>query len=361
MKEKEDLLKLLSEAVGPSGREDDVRQRLEELWRPFVTTMRTDAMGNLIALQRGNSPEPRPAIMVAAHLDEIGLIVTQIEKGFLQIAPIGGTDRRILLGQEVLVHGRKELPGIIGTRPPHVLAAEERKKTVPWEKLFVDLGLPTSKVKELVRVGDPISIKQPLLSLKGHRYAGKALDNRASVAALTLALEELAQREHAWDLYAVATSQEEVGIKGAITSAYGIDPQLAVALDVTFGKQADDSQTGVFELDKGPAIGLGPNCHPKLSQRLKDTANELEIPYQLEPIPRSSGTDAWGIQVAREGIPTGLLSIPIRYMHQPIETLAERDVERTGRLLAALIAGLERNYQPRWADEEETQAERSDS
>ncbi|MCD4739192.1 MAG: M42 family metallopeptidase [Anaerolineae bacterium] len=360
MKNKDNLLMQLSEAAGPSGHEESIRHQLEELWRPFVTTMRADAMGNLIAVQQGSGPEPRPAVMAAAHLDEIGLIVTQIEEGFLHIAPIGGTDRRVLLGLEVLVHGREDIPGLIGTRPPHVLSAEERQKTVPWEKIFVDVGLPAEKVGQLIRVGDPISTRQPLLTLENRRVAGKALDNRASVVALTLALEELAQREHAWDFYAVATVQEEVGLKGAITSAYGINPQLAVALDVTFGKQEDDSKIGVFELDKGPTIGLGPNFHPQLLQRMEATAKELEIPYHLDPTPGASGTDAWGIQVAREGIPTSLLSIPVRYMHQPVETLARRDVERTGRLLAAFVAGLESSYRPGWKDEVDETAERSD-
>ncbi|MEA3309988.1 MAG: M42 family metallopeptidase [Chloroflexota bacterium] len=359
MKKNDDLLRQLSEATGPSGHEESLRHQLEELWRPLVTTLRSDAMGNLIAMQQGTGPEPRPAVMAAAHMDEIGLIVTQIEEGFLHIAPIGGTDRRVLLGLEVLVHGREDIPGLIGTRPPHVLSTEERKKTVPWEKLFVDVGLPAEKIAQLIRVGDPISIRQPLLALENKRFAGKALDNRASVVALTLALAELVQREHAWDFYAVATVQEEVGLKGAITSAYGVDPQLAVALDVTFAKQEDDSKTGVFALDKGPTIGLGPNFHPQLFQRIEAAAKELEIPYQLEPTPGASGTDAWGIQVAREGIPTSLLSIPVRYMHQPVETLAWQDVERTGRLLAALVAGLESTYRPGWENEGDGPSARS--
>ena len=344
------LLKQLSEAIGPSGREDKVRDEITSLWRPLVDDLRTDAMGNLIALQKGTA-SPARSLMLAAHMDEIALIVTKIEKGFLHVHRIGGVDRRALLGLDVIVHGRRDLPGVIGTRPPHVLSAEERKKIVPWEQLFVDVGLPEDEVESLVATGDPISIRRPMLELKHKRAAGKAMDNRASVAAVTLALEALRQVEHAWDVYAVATVQEEVGLKGAITSAYGVDPQMTVALDVTFAKQAGDSNPGVFELDKGPTIGVGPNFHPQVVQRLRDAAKQWEIPYQIEPLPRSSGTDAWGIQVAREGIPTGLLSIPIRYMHQPIETVALQDVERTGRLLSAFIGALPADYRPRWEDE----------
>lgn len=347
------LLRQLSEAVGPSGRECPIRQSIQALWEPFSDEIRTDAMGNLIALQRGTTgdSQPRPALMVAAHMDEIALIVTGMERGFLRVGRIGGADPRVLLGQEVTVHGKEPLPGIIGTRPPHVLSADERKKVVQWDKLFVDVGLPAEKVATLVQVGAPISIRRPLIELRNQRVAGKAMDNRASVAAVTLALESLRHREHAWDFYAVATVQEEVGLKGAITSAYGVAPQIAIALDVTFAKQANDQAPGTFDLDKGPALGIGPNFHPQLLQRLRDAAKAEEIPYHLEPAPGRSGTDAWGIQVAREGIPTGLLSIPVRYMHQPVETLALRDVERAARLLTAFVAGLEPDYRPRWEDE----------
>jgi endoglucanase len=216
---------------------------------------------------------------------------------------------------------------------------------------MIDVGLPAEEVRALVRVGDPVTIRQSTMALKNGCVAGKAMDNRASVAALTLALEALRHREHAWDFYAVATVQEEVGVKGAITSAYGISPTIAVALDVTFARQYNDSNPGVFELGKGPTIGVGPNFHPQMVKRLAEAAESDEIPIELEPLPGSSGTDAWGIQVAREGIPSGLISIPVRYMHQPVETVALVDIERAGRLLAGFVCGLEHGYTPRWEDE----------
>ncbi|MGC9397942.1 MAG: M42 family metallopeptidase [Anaerolineae bacterium] len=347
----ETLLKELSEISGLAGREDAVRRHLQALWEPWVDELRTDALGNLIGVQRGATAAPRPELMLAAHMDEIGLVVTEIEKGFLHVGRVGGVDLRVLLGLRVTVHGRRALPGVIGTRPPHVLSAEERKKVVPWEKLFVDLGLPAEEVQDVVGVGDPVSIHRPLLTLQNRRVAGKALDNRASVAALTQALEMLRAIRHDWDVYAVATVQEEVGIKGAITGAYGVAPQLAVALDVTFAKQAGDSEAGAFALDKGPTVGVGPNFHPQVVERLREAAKSREIPYQVEVLPGSSGTDAWGIQVAREGVPTGLLSIPVRYMHQPVEMVALGDIERTARLLAAFVADLPGDYTPRWEDE----------
>ena len=332
------LLRRLSEAEGIAGFEGPIRGVVREAWEPFVDEMHEGKLGSLIALKKGTGPEPRPRLMLAAHMDEIGLMVTDIEEGFLRITRVGGTDRRVLLGLEVIVHGRRDLPGIVATRPPHVLPKKERKKTVPWDQLFVDVGLPEEQVRELVSIGDLISVRRELLELKNRRVAGKALDDRACVAAVTLGLERLSRVEHAWDLLAVATAQEETGLKGAIASAYGVSPDLAIALDVNFGKQPGLKDADTLQLGEGPSIAVGPNFHPKLVSRLKDVAEDHEIPYQMDPVPGRSGTDAWAIQVTREGVPTALVSIPVLYMHQPVETLSSEDVERAGRLLAAFVS-----------------------
>lgn len=289
--------------------------------------------------------------MIAAHMDEIGLLVTGIEGEFLRCHEVRGIDRRILMGLQVCVHGRRSLPGVIGSRPPHVLPTSERQNIPPWHELFIDVGLSSDEIKDLVRVGDAITVQQPLLALKNDRVAGKAMDNRASVAALTLTLEALSRRDHTWDVYAVATAQEEMGVKGATTSAYGIAPELAIALDVTFAKQHNDTNPGTFELDKGPALGVGPNFHPALIARIREVAKKEEIAFDVEPLPGSSGTDAWAIQITQEGVPVCLISIPVRYMHQPVETLALRDVERTARWVTSFITGLEPDFRPRWEDE----------
>lgn len=347
------LLKQLSEARGPSGREAPITRLLQDLWRPFCHDLRVDAMGNLIGVRYGAGPEPRRRLMLAAHMDEIGLIVTGLKDGFLHIAPIGGTDRRVLLGQPVVVHGKRDLPGIIGARPPHVLSAEERNKFLPWHKLYVDVGLAPEDVADLVSVGDTISIERSLIELKNGFVAGKALDNRASVAILTLALEALSRHTHTWDVYAVATVQEEVGTKGALTAAYGVAPDLAIALDCTFAQQNDDSGPGTYDMGKRVYLGIGPNFHPALLADLKRVAEREEIPVGLDPAPGHSGTDAWAIQVARVGVPTALVEAAVRYMHQPVETLALRDLERAARLLSAFAAHLEPAYQPTWNDAEE--------
>ena len=338
------FLKQLSEVNGLSGYEDSVRALLYRTWDPFVDEVREGKLGSLIALKRGAGPEPRPKLMLAAHMDEIGLMVTGVEKGFLRVTQVGGTDRRVLLGLEVIVHGQRDLPGIVATRPPHVLPEAERKKTVSWDRIFVDVGLPAEEVEQLVAVGDVISIQRDMVELKSRHVAGKAMDDRACVAAVTLALEQLAGVRHAWDVFAVATVQEETGLKGAIATAYGVAPDMAVALDVTFGKHPGVAEVDGFPLGEGPTIGIGPNFHPKLVARLREIAKAHEVPYQIEAVPGPSGTDAWAIQVSREGVPAALISIPIRYMHQPVETLAVQDVERAGRLLAAFVAGLEPDF-----------------
>jgi len=338
------LLKQLSEVEGLSGYEGPVRELVRKLWQPLVDEMHDGKLGSLIALKRGAGDGPRPKLMLAAHMDEIGLMVTGIEKGFLRITRVGGTDRRVLLGLEVIVHGRRDLPGVVATRPPHVLPEEEREKIVPWDKIFVDVGLPVEEVEQLVEVGDLISIRREMVELKNRRVAGKAMDDRSCVAIVTLALEHLSRVEHAWDVFAVATTQEEVGLKGATTSAYGVAPDLAVALDVTIGAHPGIRRTDGLPLGKGPSIGVGPNFHPKLAARLKEVAQAHEIPYHIEPTPGRSGTDAWAIQVTHEGIPTALLGLPLRYMHQPVEMLDVQDVERAARLLAAFIAELETDF-----------------
>lgn len=338
------LLKKLSEVNGVAGFEDPVRELVRRTWEPLVDEMREDKIGSLIALKKGTKAEGAPKLMLAAHMDEVGLMVTGTEEGFLRIARVGGTDRRILPGLDVVVHGRRDLPGIVATRPPHVLPRDERKKIVPWDKIFVDVGLPKDEVGALVSIGDPISIRREMSELKNHCVAGKAMDDRACVAAVTLALEQLGRVKHTWDVFAVATAQEETGLKGAITSAYGVAPDLAIALDVTFGQHPGVSKTTSFPLGKGPCIGIGPNFHPKLVKRLKEVAKAHETPYHMDPIPGRSGTDAWAIQVTREGVPTALVSVPVRYMHQPVETLDVRDVKRAGRLLATFIAELEADF-----------------
>ena len=338
------LLKRLSEANGVSGYEHQVRQLVQEEFGRLADEVRTDALGNVIALKRGDGPAPRPAILIATHMDEIGLIVSDLEEGFLHFQQVGGYDDRVLLGQEVLVHGRRTLPGIIGARPPHVLSQKERGQPVPYDKLRIDVGLSPEELPKVVRVGDLVTMKRELIELQGDLVAGKALDDRVSVVAAAICLEELGRMRHLWDVYAVATVQEEVGVYGAITSTYHLRPDLGIAIDVTWAKQPGAADEYTYELGKGPTIGCGPNFHPKLQQALVETAEKLELSYHMEPAARPGGTDAYAIQISREGIPAELISIPLRNMHTPVETVSIKDIERSGRLLAAFIARLDGDF-----------------
>jgi len=340
------LLKELSEASGVSGYEFQLRQIVRRQFASWADETKEDALGSAIALKRGAADRDGRCykVMLAGHMDEIGLMVLKLEGSFLRFTQVGGFDRRTLLGQEVIVHGREALPGIIGSRPPHVLPEAARSKPVPWDELFIDVGLGEGRLRELVRVGDLITLRRDFRELENGRVSGKAFDDRAGVAAVVHCLEVLSSLQHKWDVYAVATAQEEAGLKGAMTSAYGIEPDVAVAIDMGFGDMPGLSEMDTIEMDGGPAIAFGPTAHPLIHQRLVDVATKQEIPYQIEPIPGRSGTDAWAIQVAREGIPTGLLSIPTRYMHTPVETLVLKDVARTGRLLAHFISSLDAEF-----------------
>jgi len=338
------FLRHLSEAAGVSGYEEGIRKLVVEQFGQFADEVRTDKLGNVIALKRGEGKGPHPRIMLAGHMDEIGLMVTQVERGFLHFTTVGGIDPRVLLSQEVVVHGQRSVPGIIGSRPPHVLPREERRKPQPVEKLFIDIGLPEEEAGQLIRVGDLATIRRQFTELRNGWVAGKGFDDRAAVAAIGFCLQELARMRHQWDVYAVATVQEEVGLRGAITSTYHIMPQVGIAIDVSFGEAPGQPEGVGIKMDKGPAIAFGANIHPQVHQGLVKAAQALEIPHQIEPVPGRSGTDAWAMQVTREGVPTGLLSIPLRYMHTSVETLVIRDVERTGRLLAGFVGRLDEAF-----------------
>jgi len=340
------LLRDLSQASGVSGFEEGVRSIVRQAFAPYVSAMRQDALGNLIALREGQRADgvPRRSIMLAAHMDEIGLMVTAIDQGFLRFTRVGGVDVRTILGQEVVVHGARDLPGVIGSRPPHVLPREEMEKPIPLEEMFIDVGLPADKMAELIHVGDVVTLRRDMLELGDSYLSGKAFDDRACVVTLAVCLEALSAMKHEWDVYAVATTQEEVGYRGAIASAYGLAPDIGLAVDVTFGAQQGVAEHESCAMDGGPAIALGPNIHPLIHARLVKTATDYEIPHQIEVAPHPGGTDAWALQITRQGIPSGLLSVPLRYMHTTVETACLRDIARTGRLMALFIAGLREDF-----------------
>ncbi|AZR72834.1 aminopeptidase [Anoxybacter fermentans] len=341
----EKFLAQLTEIPGVSGYEGRMGDLIGQAFSPYVDEIRKDNLQNLIALKKGEG-ENCPSIMLAAHMDEIGLMVAKIEeKGFLRITSIGGVDERTILAQEVTVHGKKPLYGIVGAKPPHLQEPDERKKAVKMEDLYVDCGLPEEKIRELVRVGDPITVNREYTSLHNKRAAAKALDDRAGVAVILEVFKELQYLKHTVDVYGVATVQEEVGTRGAFTSTYGIMPDLGIAIDVGFGHMPGIlNKEDTINLGKGAAIGIGPHVHPKIFKKLKELADELKISYQLEPSPYPGGTDAYAIQITRSGVPTGLISIPLRYMHTSVETLDLEDIRTAARLLAQFIARIDHEF-----------------
>ncbi len=338
-----DHLKKLVEAHAPSGYEAPIADILREDWAGLVDAFDSDRLGSLIGIKRATRPsQPTRKIMLAAHMDEIGLMVRQIEDGFIYLHSINGIDSRVMLAQPVLVHGRRALPGVVATVPPHMLTAAERKKYPPIDALVVDVGLSADEVAALVRIGDLVTVDVPLMELKGRKVAAKAMDDRACIAAMTTCLQALQGMHHSWDVYATATVQEEVGLRGATTAANAIEPDCAIALDVGFAEQPGVAPGG--KLGGGPQLGIGANFHPKMVERLQEVAKYYDISWQSDVMPARSGTDAWAIQVARGGVPTALLSLPLRNMHSPVETLDLKDIERCGRWLAHFIHELDESF-----------------
>lgn len=354
MPELKDFLKQMLSLPGLSAYEGPVREAIAEAWKPLVDSLTVSKVGSLHGLKRGTGAEPRPKILLATHMDAIGLMVTGISAGgLLRFTEVGGVDPRILPGMPVMVYGRRELPGIIVQPPDSLLPASQKGKPIAMAHLLVDTGLEEEEVRAAVRVGDLVAFATPPTDLAGDVISGHSLDNRASVAAVTVCLEELQHIKHGWDVYAVATAQEEETFIGGFTSPYEIQPQLAVAVDVTFAKGPGSSDWRTVPLGKGITLDLGPNTHPKLWEEFKALAERLELPFAMGVYPSGSGTDAYPMQVVNEGIPTMVVGIPLRYMHTPVEVVSYKDINRAGHLLAQFIAGLTPEFMDKLSYESE--------
>ena len=347
------FLKSLISVSGLSAHEAPVSAIIQKRWKPLVDEVSTSRLGSLHGFKRGISPKKaskkstRPSVLIAAHMDAIGLMVSRISEGFLHIAEIGGIDPRVLPGTPVIVHASgsgEDLPGVIAMPQADLLPDGEGKGAVGLNYLLVDVGLTPHDVSKRVRVGDLVAFNTEPVEMSGETVSGHSLDNRASVAALTVCLEELKSRSHVWDVWAVASTQEEINLGGAQTSVFETRPSLAVAVDVTYGKGPGANGWETFAPGKGVTLGIGPNIHPFLHKRVAEVAKQAEIPFSREPIPRMSGTDAISMQVALEGIPTMVIGIPLRYMHTPVEVVSLKDIQRAGRLLAEFVASLEEDF-----------------
>jgi len=331
-----DLLDKLLRAGAPSGYEGPAA----EVWREAASfaEVSVDGIGSTIA----RIGDASPLLAVVGHIDEIGLIVTHVdEKGFLWFAPVGGWDPQILVGQRVEVRGKDGLvPGVAGRKPIHLLAPDQRKKAVELKGMHIDIGAADrEEAEQLVRVGDPVVIAAEPMAVAGDRLVSRAMDNRLGAYTALESLRRCAEGDGPGGSFAaVAAVQEEIGLFGARTAAFQIRPDIAIAVDVTHATDApgvDEKEIGSHPLGSGPAIGRGSTLSPKVFELLVETAEAEGIDYSISASGRGTSTDADVLQISRAGIPTGVVSIPLRYMHSPVEMVDLRDVEATVELLAA--------------------------
>ncbi|MEM9990214.1 MAG: M42 family metallopeptidase [Bacteroidota bacterium] len=338
-----DLLKAVCAAPGAPGYEQRIRELVVQEVTPLVDEVHIDAMGSVIAIKKGKAPK---RAMVAAHIDEIGFMVTHIDDdGFLRFDTLGGFDPKTLTSQRVIVHGKKDLIGVLGAKPIHIMKPEERKKVVPISDYFVDLGMPREEVIKYVSVGDAITRERELIEI-GDCVNSKSLDNRVSVFILLETLRELQGQEVPYDIYAAFTVQEEVGLRGATVAATGFTPDFGFGLDVTIAFDTPSAQAHemVTQLGKGTAIKIKDGhsiCDFRMVAYLKQLANTHEIAWQPEVLP-AGGTDTAALQRSgKGGAIAGAISIPLRNMHQTIEMVHKKDIRATIDLLKVALTKLD--------------------
>ena len=344
-----EILEPLSNASGIVGREDEVRGIMKKLLKPYTDEVREDKLGNVIGIKQGK--EKAPKVMIAGHMDEIGLLIKTISKeGFLQFMKLGGIDDRVLLAQKVLVYTDKGvLHGIIGSKPPHIQKEEERKKVQTSDELFIDIGASSQEeVKRMgVKIGDVVGFDVKYAKIGKSVVIGKAFDDRIGCAMVVEILRRLGKSSEC-TVYGVGTVQEEVGLRGATTASFGIYPDVGIALDVTVAGDVP----GVREVEASVKMGKGPSLcvadfglitHPKVLKLLVAAAEENNIHYQLEAgLPGS--TDAARMALTREGVPSGTVSIPTRYIHSPTSMLNLDDVEASIKLVVAAIKQVPKHF-----------------
>lgn len=324
---------------GPSGFEEAVARRAKELLEPLVDEITADSMGNVLALRRCGKPGARQ-LLLDAHLDEVGFIVTEVAEGFLKFSALGGLDERTLPGREVRVLAPEgPLYGVVACLPPHVLTAEQKEQAVEIKNLFIDLGLSQAEAEKRVPIGTPGVFEGPMFDLQGDNFVSKALDDRICAAVVLQVLENLKGEELPCDLAVMFSAQEEVGLRGATPGAFRLAPDWCIAVDVTHARTPDAPKGETFEAGKGCTVGVGPNANRAMTKAIMDVAKEQEIPYSVEVMPRSSGTNGWAIQITRQGVATAIVSVPVKYMHSPVEAASLADAEAAADLITAFIRG----------------------
>jgi putative aminopeptidase FrvX len=338
-----EFLKKLLLTPSPSGYERPIQDVVRSWAQAFADEVRTDRHGNVMAVL---NPAGQPRIMLAGHCDQIGLMVQHIDdNGFLYVQPIGGWDMQILLGQKLTVWTRDGgVAAVVSRRAPHLLTNEERNKVPQFSDIWVDIGAKDrDEAQSLVTPGDPATIELGVRELRNRIVSSAGLDDKVGVWTVMETLRLLHGRPLEAAVYCVSTVQEEIGLRGATTSAYGIQPAIGIAVDVTHASDTpgnDKKQLGETRLGSGPAVFRGPNINPRVFERLEKTAKAHEIPIQVRGAPRATGTDANVMQLSREGVATGLIGIPNRYMHSPVELVSLDDLEKAANLLAEFCLGV---------------------
>jgi putative aminopeptidase FrvX len=350
-KESESFLMDVLEAPSPSGYEQPAAKIWRDYVKPHVDELIPDVHGNSIAVL---NPDAEFKFMLAGHIDEIGLMITHIDdKGYIYTAQIGGMDPSLLVGQRVKIIAQKgSVFGVIGRKAIHLMKPEERKKGVEMENIWVDIGADSKKAaQKRVCVGDPIVVDVAARKLNKDKLVSRATDDKTGAFVVAEVMKALARRKLKICVMGVATVQEEVGLRGAITSSYRVNPDAGFALDVTFASdhpETDPKKIGEVKLGKGPVLHRGPNINPVLEKELFKTAEKHKIPYQLTAEPRGTGTDANAMQLSRGGAATALISIPNRYMHTPVEVISMKDLDNTVKLIVNYLAAhpATRDYRP---------------
>lgn len=334
-----EMLSALCPLPGPSGFERPVAMRAAELLRPLVDEVSIDRMGNLIGVRRCGLPGAK-RVLLDAHLDEIGLIVIGAEEGFLRFHTIGGVDPRMLPDREVTILTNPPLFGVVACLPPHVQKAGDADKSVPIPDLFIDTGLTQDEVEARIPAGTPCVFRDGCFPLGQRQMCGKSMDDRACFVTLLRAAQLLQEKKLDVDLYILGSTREEVSHGGAATATWTIAPDCCVAVDVTHGRTPDSPKERASELGGGPAVGIGPNMTRWMTERMLAKAKAADISVQYEVMAGETGTNGWDMQIAREGIATSVLSLPLKYMHSPVETLDLNDMEAVAALLAAFVEGI---------------------
>jgi endoglucanase len=337
------FLRNLLQTPSPSGFERPVQDVVRTWARNYADEVKTDRHGNVIAALH---PTGQPRIMLAGHCDQIGLMVEHIDdNGFLYVQPIGGWDMQILLGQSLTVWTREgPVPAVIARRAPHLQTGEDRNKVPQFTDVWVDIGASDRKEAEsLVTPGDPITVTLTYRELRNRLVTAPGLDDKVGVWTVMETLRLLRGRPLQAAVFCVSTVQEEIGLRGATTSAYGIHPTVGIAVDVCHATDTpgnDKKQVGDTRLGRGPCLFRGANINPRVFEGLERAAGVREIPVQIKGTPRATGTDANVIQISREGVATGLVGIPNRYMHSPVEVVSLSDLDQSAHLLAEFCAAV---------------------